>query len=375
LVSYGKALVNPIIRIAFRTDASLQIGTGHVMRCLTLAESLREEGAQCHFICRLHQGNLIEQIAQKGFIVKILPVNATASGSSNTSRNEYTSWLGADWETDAAQSKGSVGNTIYDWLIVDHYALDEQWENAMRQSCRRLMVIDDLADRRHDCDLLLDQNLGRNEGHYRELVSENSTTLTGPKYALLRPEFAALRDYSLQRRTEPRLNRLLISMGGVDQANTTGQALEALKGCPLPDDLHITVVMGPNAPWLTQVKFLSDQMPQQTEVKVNVQNMAHLMAESDLAIGAAGSTSWERCCLGVPSIITVVAENQRESAIALERKGCVKLIDSNNITPNHLNSIFNSFIIGNDLMRMTQSSRSVVDGRGTNRVLQKLFES
>jgi UDP-2,4-diacetamido-2,4,6-trideoxy-beta-L-altropyranose hydrolase len=366
------------MQVAFRTDASLQIGTGHVMRCLTLAEALKAEGAQCHFICREHPGNLIDQIRQRGFIVKTLPMIAkemVSDDSNSTVHSEYASWLGADRETDAAQTKGSIGETVYDWLIVDHYALDEKWEKELRSRCRRLMVIDDLADRPHDCDLVLDQNLGRDKSHYHHLVPESCTVLTGPRYALLRPEFAAFRDYSLQRRVNPELKHLMISMGGIDQINATEQVLEAIKQCALPDDLHMTVVMGPNAPWLSRVKSTAAQLFQPSEVKVNVQNMAQLMADSDLAIGAAGSTSWERCCLGLPALTLIVAENQRQSAMALERKGCAKLLDCIDIVPKKLSSILSFFMNGAELMRMSRSSSSVVDGKGTGRVLRTLFES
>jgi len=364
--------------LLFRTDASRKIGTGHIMRCLTLAEALKKKGAQCHFICREHSGNLIEHIIKRGFIVKNLSIIAKEIVSDESNRNvhsEYASWLGADWETDAAETKGCVGNTVYDWLIVDHYALDERWEKALRSRCRRLMVIDDLAERPHDCDFLLDQNLGRNKSHYHHLVPENCTVLTGPHYALLRPEFAAFRDYSLQRRANPKLKHLMISMGGVDQINATGRVLEAIKACALPDDLRITVVMGSNAPWLSQVETLAEQLPQPTKVMVNVQNMAQLMADSDLAIGAAGSTSWERCCLGVPALILIVAANQRESAMALERKGCAKQLNCTGIIPKQLSSVLIFFMNSTELMRMSRSSSSVVDGKGTGRVLRTLFES
>lgn len=129
--------MNHVLKIVFRTDASLQIGIGHVMRCLTLAEALEKKGAQCHFICREHPRNMIDQIRQQGFIVKVLPANTKkmiSEDSNNTVHSEYASWLGTSWATDAEQTKNSVGNTIYDWLIVDHYALDEKWKKNCDQS-------------------------------------------------------------------------------------------------------------------------------------------------------------------------------------------------------------------------------------------------
>ena len=363
------------MNIVFRTDASLQIGTGHVMRCLTLADAMQAAGAQCHFICRVHPGNLIAQIRQGGFTVSVLPAAnkaRTADEQAVETQSNYAAWLGTEWATDAAQTKTGIGTTVVDWLIVDHYALDARWEKTLRRQCRKLMVIDDLADRPHDCDLLLDQNLDRDVRDYRQLVPEGSTVLTGPYYALLRPEFAALRDDSLRRRVIPQLKYLLITMGGVDRADATGKVLEALKDCPLPADLRITVVMGPHAPWLERVQLLAMLMQQPTEVKVNVNNMAQLMADSDLAIGAAGSTSWERCCLGLPSIIDVQAANQQLIANALDLLGAAKAFSINE-GAKPLRELIAKVVGDNrNLQNMSISAAAITDGNGVRRVAGQL---
>jgi UDP-2,4-diacetamido-2,4,6-trideoxy-beta-L-altropyranose hydrolase len=365
------------VKIAFRTDASLQIGTGHVMRCLTLADALRADGAQCHFICREHPGNLIAQILQRGFTVSVLPMATETSITNKVSvetQSNYAAWLGVDWATDAAQAKVGVGTKAVDWLIVDHYAIDVCWEQALRPLCRKLMVIDDLADRPHDCDLLLDQNLGRDVGDYSQLVPKSCTVLVGPHYALLRPEFAGQRDESLRRRATPQFKHLLITMGGVDQADATGKVLEALQDCQLPADLSIIVAMGQHAPWLERIQLLAKQMQQPTEVKINVNNMAQLMTDSDLAIGAAGSTSWERCCLGLPTLIVVLAENQRNGAAALEQTGSVKSLDSVDAIPHALRSMLSLFVTTDALSQLSQKSCLVTDGQGTSRVRKALSE-
>ena len=305
------------------------------MRCLTLADCLKAAGAQCQFICREDPGNLIVEIRQRGFSVSVLPAATEAfiiNELTCEAKSNYDAWLGADWVTDTVQTKVGVGTTAVDWLIVDHYAIDARWEQTLRPLCRKLMVIDDLDDRPHRCDLLLDQNLGCDVGDYSQLVPEGCTVLAGPHYALLRPEFAALRDDSLRRRATPQLKHLLITMGGVDQANATGKVLEALQDCPLlPADLRITVVMGPHAPWLERVQLLARQMPQPTEVKVNVNNMAQLMADSDFAIGAAGSTIWELCCLGLPALLVVIAKNQAKSAAYIAEADAAIIIDESEI--------------------------------------------
>ncbi len=236
------------------------------------------------------------------------------------------------------------------------------------------MVIDDLADRSHDCDLLLDQNLGREVGSYSQLVPPKCTVLVGPHYALLRPEFARLRHDSLRRRASPQLNHILISMGGVDQADATSKVLEALRDCRLPAELRITVVMGPHAPWLERVQLLAKQLPQPIEVIVNVENMAQLMVACDLGIGAAGSTSWERCCLGLPSVLVLLADNQRTGAKALEQRGGAKLIDNIDFIPHVLGSILRELTATDALSLLAKNSCVVTDGQGAFRVKDVLNE-
>jgi UDP-2,4-diacetamido-2,4,6-trideoxy-beta-L-altropyranose hydrolase len=359
------------MKVAFRVDASLQIGTGHVMRCLTLADVLWGAGAQCHFVCREHPGNLIELIRQRGYGVNALPASSRTNINDEQMVEDhlnYVTWLGADWTTDAEQTKVGVGETAVDWLIVDHYALDIRWEKMLRPVCRRLMVIDDLANRAHDCDLLLDQNLGRDERDYDQLVPNSCTLLMGPHYALLRPEFAALREVSLRRRAIPQFKHLLITMGGVDQADATSKVLEALKECPLPSDLNITVVMGQHAPWLEHVKYVSAQMPLPTEIKCNVENMAQVMAYSDLAIGAAGSTSWERCCLGLPSMIGVLADNQIYIADALQAAGAAKTFVVNEEMTT-LRAVLAALADDpGEIARMSRCAANIADGVGANRI-------
>jgi UDP-2,4-diacetamido-2,4,6-trideoxy-beta-L-altropyranose hydrolase len=252
-----------------------------------------------------------------------------------------------------------------DWLVADHYALDARWEEAMRPLTKRIMVIDDLADRHHACDLLLDQTFGRQEVDYIPLVPDGCKLLCGSQNALLRPEFAALREYSLKRRAQPVLKELLITMGGVDKDNVTGAVLRALQTCSLPGDCSLTVVMGQAAPWLQEVEAIASVMPRPTRVLVGVTNMARLMADSDLAIGAAGSTSWERCCLGLPSIMLVVADNQMKVAKGLEEVGAAFLCLSGPSLPKRLDLLLAALYA--DTKRaalMSDAAAKVVDGDG-----------
>lgn len=309
------------MRVLFRVDASLAMGSGHVMRCLTLARALRERGHHCLFVSREHPGHLNAYVQDQGFELYRLPM-----GRSQDRDLYHTHWLGASQEEDALACRPAIETFQPDWLVVDHYALDARWEKTLRPYCRELMVIDDLADRPHLCDLLLDQTFGRNAEDYKPWVPADCTLLCGSQYALLRPEFTALRAYSLRRRESPKLEHLLITMGGVDKDNATGQVLQALASSELPANCHITVVMGATAPWLAEVRQQAAQLPWPTTVKVGVSDMAQLMADSDLAIGAAGATSWERCCLGMPTLMVVLADNQREVAVGLQRSGAAQVL-------------------------------------------------
>ena len=359
------------MKIVIRTDASLQIGTGHVMRCLTLAKALKAQGANVSFICREHIGHLINSIQQQGFEVFVLPrlptLTMTRPGQFETEPKLFhADWLGVSQQEDAAACQNVLKNELVDWLIIDHYAIDERWQLRLKKAYKKLMVIDDLGDRRHRCDLLLDQNYGSMADKYRDLVPSHCTVLTGANYALLRPEFAHWRAVSLKRRQNSGLNTLLITLGGVDQDNVTEQILQTLKNTNLSPSLTITVIMGSKAPYLQQITALASTLQVPTEVRVNVNNMAEVMANADLAIGAAGATTWERCCLGLPTIQMVIAENQKASAQALAKDQVIKLLDSVADLPGLVAS-------ASDWMQGVSHKASLVcDGLGVDRVLNQL---
>ncbi len=346
------------------------------MRCLTLAEALSEFGATCYFICRNHRGNLCDLILAKGFQLKILPSND--SGASSIEKAEvalsYKSWLGCNWEIDAEQTASVIEHIKPDWLVVDHYAIDRNWELNVKPFTRLLMVIDDLADRPHICDLLIDQNLGRDPSDYSQLVPECSKNLIGPDFALLRPEFAFLRTSSLSRRSKGGLKNILITMGGIDRGNATGEVLHALKGCKLGPDCKVTVVLGAHAPWLNHVRYLVKDLPFDTQVLVNVDDMGRRMAGSDLVVGAAGGTAWERACLGVPSIIVLLAENQEPGAAALQAAGAARVVgkveDIRALFPKILDEVSR----GEILMEMSRSAAKITNGLGAKNVAQVMKE-
>lgn len=296
--------LKPNNTILFRVDASEQIGSGHVMRCLTLAEELRGSCDEIIFICRELPGNLIEHIEAQGFRVFRVPPEPETGAA------------------DVEQTKKVLRNHGLqpDWLIVDKYGLDKHWESALRPLVKRIMVIDDLADREHDCDLLLDQNYYRNlEIRYRGLVPNHCRQLLGPKYALLRQEFKTARR-SLRVR-DGSVKGILIFYGGSDPTDETTKALEAIRLLNRPD-LTFAVVVGASNPRRESIQELCLAMAN-TKFYCQADNMAELMARADLALGAGGASNWERCYLGLPALITIVAENQRETVEALAEAGIV----------------------------------------------------
>ena len=216
--------------VFFRTDASTRIGTGHVMRCLTLAHALREIGYECVFIHRTHQGNLADVIRERGFSVILLPQPDTTSGI--TADGDYSAWLGVSQEIDAEQSITAIDGMQSDWMDVDHYSLDAEWETKLKMHVGKILSIDDIANRNHVSDVLLDQNFGSEQAKYKEYVKDDCTILAGSEYSLLRPEFQKWREISLKRRdTCNKLDSILISMGGVDTDNITGKVLKCYLTC------------------------------------------------------------------------------------------------------------------------------------------------
>ncbi|SDF79793.1 UDP-2,4-diacetamido-2,4,6-trideoxy-beta-L-altropyranose hydrolase [Sporolituus thermophilus] len=307
--------------IVFRTDSSREIGTGHVMRCLTLADALKEKGCRALFICRDFAGNIGGLVRAKGHEVVYLPHRQDEPDPDD--RVFHAAWLGTSWQQDAEDTATVLRERFdrpVDWLVVDHYGIDAKWEKTLRPYTRKIMVIDDLADRPHDCDLLLDQNLYENmEKRYDGLVPPGAIKLLGPKYALLRPEFYRARQSIRQR--DGTVRRILVFFGGSDPTNETLKALKAIKMLDRPD-IAVDVVIGSSNLHKEEIAAFCRDMPQVT-LHCQVDNMAELMANADLAIGAGGTTTWERCYLGLPTITIIIADNQAEVLTVLAQNGVI----------------------------------------------------
>jgi len=354
------------MRVVFRVDASLQMGTGHVMRCLTLADKLKENGAEVSFICRKHKGNLIRKIRLSGFNVYELNEHKQDKVDNKLT---HSHWLGATQEQDSNDCIDILKSKKVNYLIVDHYALDERWQKNLKSYCEKLVVIDDLADRKHQCDILIDQTYGRQKESYKELLPKSCELLLGSQYALLRDEFYKWREYSLKRRNGEKLKNLLVNMGGSDPNNITEEILKEIELCQLPKYIIITVVMGGSSPHLNRVMTIASNSSYKIKVRVDVNNMSELMANSDVAIGATGATTWERCCLGLPSIQIVIAENQTTIANSLGKANIIKLIKKVNQLSLAIEDIQHT------LNKMSLASTSIVDGQGANKVAKCILSN
>ena len=334
--------------LVVRADAGLKIGTGHVMRCLALAQSWRNAGGDAIFALAQSTPAVEDLLRSQKF--NVIRVEGTP-GSGEDARNFIR----------IAQAGGA------DWLVVDGYAFDASYQKQL-QSFRPLLAVDDngLLDY-YTADLILNQNAHACAEMYAH-CSPNTKVLLGPRYALLRDEFAAYRDWV--REIPERGSRLLLTMGGSDAGNFTPRILPLLAELP-GNDLRIRVVVGGSAENARAVDAIAARSSGRVEVVRNVRNMAALMAWADLAISGAGTTCWEMCCLGLPAILVVVAENQKgiveQLAVigAAENAGCADEIDCAQLAE----QCWGLLASKEKRVGLSQIAKQVVDGRGRDRVL------
>ena len=277
------------MNVIFRADASPDIGGGHVTRCLTLADALIGQGWVCTFLSAPGSEDTVPALKQERYNL----------------------------------ARSAIMDLSADVLVVDHYGLDAGFESDCRAWAKKIVVIDDLADRPHDCDLLMDQTLGRDPADYKAFVPPRCRILTGPDYALLRPQFAAARPAALARRGRQagRVGRILVMLSTGDRDNVTGLVLAGLerpKG-----KFVVDVVMGAGAPHLQAVRQQAGESRHNVIVRAGVGDVAELMADADLCIGAGGTASWERCCMGLPTVVIEIADNQRKIIEGLDKAGAI----------------------------------------------------
>ncbi len=371
------------MQVLFRTDASVAIGSGHLMRCLTLAQALRQAGHQVYFACRQHQGHLLPLLADLGFTSFTLPLLA------NPPQHGYQAWLGCSEAEDASALIACLDQTpvttvqspkMFDWLVVDHYGLGARFCQALRSRCRAVLQIDDLANRQYDCDVLLDQNLVPDfASRYQTLLPDHCQPLLGPRFALLRPEFAGF--VPTNRQCTASFNarspaRILVFFGGSDAQNFTSLAINALQQLQEPHWLA-DIVIGQANPHRLLLQQLCAQDRRLT-LLVQTPGMAGLMAAADLMIGAGGATHWERACLGLPAIVVALADNQQATTQYLASLGaCIDLGPADQLSAGQLAQATATLL--NDVTlraRMSAAAQQLVPaGGGVPHLLQLLQQS
>lgn len=327
------------------------------MRCLSLAQALRQRGADCLFLCRDLEGNLASRIREKDFPVVLMAQNTKAGGE-------------LDWEEDARQTLQAIDGQKPDWLIVDHYSLDVRWESQVGSACGRVMVIDDLANRPHACEVLLDSNfMPGARCRYERQVPLKTIRLLGPGYVLLHADYGRLHDRA-RIRARP-IQSILLSFGYADQHNLTTRSLRAFLDLRRPD-LKLEVTANPQSPHFAEISRVAAQSSR-IRLHSSLPSLAPLMLEADLAVGAAGGTAWERCCLGLPALLVVTSTNQQALAKELSQKNLAILVGNHETaTVDKIRDALEEVLESGNLEKISVACHQTVDGKGSGRVAEIL---
>lgn len=348
------------MNILFRLDCSVKIGMGHLVRCMALASELKEHGARVVFVIRELVCNGNELLRSEGFELYQL-VN--------------TSYLDqVIWEKDAEQTIQVIQelNIHFEWLIVDDYGIDARWETKLQSFVNKIMIVDDLANRPHACDVLLDQNSYDNQHiRYLHLIPKKAVQLLGPEYALLRRDFRYYKKLMRQRNKSGK--RILIFFGGGDYADEIIKALQACLKLP-HRNIAIDVVVGMACSKREIIEKICHDAPR-ARYFCQVANIAELMADVDLAIGAGGVTTWERCCLGVPSIVLSVAVNQVAVTQTASSLGVLRYLGkAEEVSEDQLIAAVTALIDDSPtLNNMSIKAKQLVNGMGCEKVAKYLL--
>ncbi|OEE83856.1 UDP-2,4-diacetamido-2,4,6-trideoxy-beta-L-altropyranose hydrolase [Enterovibrio norvegicus FF-162] len=348
------------MKIVIRSDASRWIGSGHIMRCLVLAKALAEDSHSVYFACLPQTGDLISLIEGRGY--EVIRLSKVSNPKLPKSDADYAAWLQRSEEIDARDFIEHVKSA--DLVVTDHYGIGSLWQSNVRNYLQcDIFAIDDLV-RQHDADYILDQTLGRESREY----TSKGIVMTGSQYALLSPKFHTAREVALERETLPMRPKVLVSMGGIDEPNATLKVLKALVG-------HInaayTVLLSPRSPNYEEVRNWCAEFPEVTHVDFT-ENMPSMMLQHHIAIGAPGTTSWERACLGLPSIIIPLAENQNTISEQLVKNKAVLAVALDEIESSLLGSYD---LLTSNWQKYVANNLVLCDGLGIKRIISELYGS
>jgi UDP-2,4-diacetamido-2,4,6-trideoxy-beta-L-altropyranose hydrolase len=350
-----------------RVDAGIEIGDGHFLRCLTLANSLKKKFDQIIFISNKLPKHFVEKINNNNF--KTYKINGYTHIQEEKLGAEVKKQLS---HNDLVETKSIIEKhkNSTNWLIIDHYGIDYVWEKNVRVNIEKIIVIDDLANRKHRCDILIDQNFYENmEKRYTKLIPNYCKQFIGPKFTLLRPEFLNARK-NLKRKKQ--FKRILISFGGSDSSNETKKALLATED--LGKKYKIDVIVGTNNPNKKQIMKLCSKISL-CNFYEQVENISKYMKKADLAIGAGGTSTWERCCLGLPTIVTSLSKDQEKINENLSKIGCVINLGIAKKTSKLDYVKILKEIDSKKLSKISKKCLLLVDGEGVKRTVSKIFQT
>ena len=352
------------MKIAIRVDGNAETGVGHVLRCITLADKLLNYNIKSTFFVRNISKNLFEILDAKFEVILLDRIDSMFNAT-----DEYSRWLGVNQRFDAEEFIALALPRQFNGVVVDHYGLGYHWERAVQDKFRFVLVLDDLANREHICNLLVDQSIGRKSSCYSSLVPQICTLLVGPKYALLRDEFSA--DFSGCKKQYD----ILINFGGADKDNYTEHVLGMLATCANMNKHNIKVIIGSDYPYTLGLEQRIEELGLKFKLVKNPNNVAREISECRIAIGAGGVSLLERSALGVPSIIYAIADNQMHICAEYERQGLGCVIRKGEIDEHiKLASIIDTKLNRKILSKESHLNRNFVDAHGTDRVVAKLLK-
>lgn len=344
------------MRIAFCCNAGQGIGGGHAYRCLALADMLASYDCSCVFLVTPETVKTVTGLSRHSIILM----------SRRYDRDEI--------EVLCDEAEKSMYGDKMSWLVCDSYELDAKFEVAARHWTDNILVLDDMADRPHECDVLVNAGPGRQKADFRELTSKATEILTGPEYAILRPEFPCARDVSLKRRKrESSIKRVFVNFGALDGKNMSPIVLQALAN--IDHEISVDVVLGRGAKNRNEVCSIAAQADLDVTVHVDPENIELILTSADIALGAAGSSIWERSCLGVPSVLITTAEDQKYTANQLCSSGAaVYAGDWETIS---VEQVSKSWLEATSeiqkISEMSELSSSLCDGLGLNRIRDRML--
>jgi len=376
------------MNIIFRLDASKRIGNGHLTRCITLADQLRIKGAEVIFICRAEEKTDYDILFNSGYKVELLKNKAKKYDE------RYNSWLAVNWEEDAEEVIQTINylNQDIDLIIVDHYGIDARWHRKLRDSCKKIFVIDDLADRDLDCDFLLNSSFFDEKEDYGSLLkNEKCKSFLGPDYALVSAKYNQLRKEALiKRKNRGSISEILVFLGSMDPDNYSGIAIEAIQSFKWPVSIEVNCILSANSPSLGLIKeqiermeldyinplFLKDNKVKSQsytpKIKIysDTKKMEQFILNADLCIGSGGNSAWERCVLGLPTFLTSIAPNQKRNIQSISKSGAADIWKSKC----DLLNLFNKYIENEEkLISLQKNAFNLCDGLGLFRITESII--